>query len=293
MGLKIETWNIAYRMKQGSFLQSGGAFKVINNGRKGWYADPFIYEYNNETFLFAEFYSYKLSRGIIVCSQYNKCKESFSEFRDIIIEDYHLSYPVIFKFNGNIYMLPESSKSNNLFLYECKEFPYKWKKKKLVMENIKLVDTTPFIIDDRLYALTLRLDDNKPGSGDLLLLEFINNKFVISSQQILSNDMKFARPGGNCFRENENFYRVSQKCDNGYGEALNFIKLNENFLANYKEEIKSTVFPSDILLLNKKNKPDGIHTYNFSPSFEVVDLKYYKRSYYRIMLKIIKLLKNK
>lgn len=41
MGLKIETWNIAYRKKEKDFFDKKSPFKVINNGHKGRYTDPF------------------------------------------------------------------------------------------------------------------------------------------------------------------------------------------------------------------------------------------------------------
>lgn len=86
MGLRIETWNIAYRKKNRDIMSDKlSKFKVISNGHKGWYADPFLYDYNGKTYLFAEYYSYKLRRGIISCAEYDSINDSFGLFRDIII----------------------------------------------------------------------------------------------------------------------------------------------------------------------------------------------------------------
>ena len=72
MGLKIETWNIAYRKKtKNTFRDTNAPFEVIPNGHKGWYADPFLFDYKGETYLFAEYFSYKLGRGVISVSKYN------------------------------------------------------------------------------------------------------------------------------------------------------------------------------------------------------------------------------
>ncbi|MCD8025717.1 MAG: hypothetical protein LUF33_01970 [Clostridiales bacterium] len=115
MGLKIETWTIAYRAKkQGLILKDLNDFTIIKNGRKGWYADPFLFEYEDDTYLFAEYFSYKLRRGIIVCSKYDKLKDKFDKYKEIISEAYHLSYPFVFKYNDEIYMMPEANESKNI-----------------------------------------------------------------------------------------------------------------------------------------------------------------------------------
>ena len=58
MGLKIETWNIAYRKKaMKTFRDTNEPFTVIPNGYKGWYADPFLFDYQGISYLFAEFFS--------------------------------------------------------------------------------------------------------------------------------------------------------------------------------------------------------------------------------------------
>ena len=45
----------------------------------------------------------------------------------ILVEDIHLSYPFIFPYLGEYYMLTESSESRELTLYSAESFPLKWK----------------------------------------------------------------------------------------------------------------------------------------------------------------------
>ena len=96
MGLKIETWSIAYRKKKNGLLfDDASDFQVIDNGRKGWYADPFLFDFDGKTYLFAEYFSYDISRGVLVVAVYDEAEEKFGDFKEIIREDYHLSYPFV------------------------------------------------------------------------------------------------------------------------------------------------------------------------------------------------------
>ena len=190
MGIKIETWSIAYRKKKdGLIFNDTSGFKVIDNGHKGWYADPFLFDYDNKTYLFAEFFSYDIGRGVLVYAIYDEEKDCFSEFKEMIREDYHLSYPLVFISDDEIYLLPESNKSNQLYLYKAVSFPEKWKKCKIIAKNINLVDTTPFKCNDKHYAFSLELPDK------MLLLEF-DDSYNMIDKKYLSNDMSFSRSGG-------------------------------------------------------------------------------------------------
>lgn len=290
MGLKIETWNIAFRKRNKECLfDKLTPFKVIKNGYKGWYADPFLFDYNGETYLFAEYFSYKLGRGVLSFSKYDEINNKFSPFQEIINESFHLSYPVVFKYDNNIYMMPESSESSCLYLYKAVSFPDKWERLPAVFSNAKLVDTTPMVIDGKLYALTLKLDEIDHSKGELLLLEFNGNEFVRTNDGIITSDMSIARPGGNFIRFNSKLFRISQDCDGSYGKAVNVIQLSENYFDDQKERLMEKISPEEINLTNDK-VASGIHTYNLSEKLEVIDLKYYKNSVYHLLAKFYRLM---
>ena len=281
MGLKIETWSIAYRKKKpGLLFEDTSDFKMIDNGHKGWYADPFLFDYEGKTYLFAEFFSYDIGRGVLVYAIYDDKKDCFTDFKEIIREDYHLSYPFVFTGDdGNIYMMPESNEANELYMYQAVSFPDKWEKHKVILDNIRVVDTTPFNYDDNHYAFSLELNDN------MLLLEF-DSDYNVKNKTLLSNDMRFARAGGRVFDYNGKPIYVAQECKEEYGKAISLIEFKiENDTFDYK--VIKKIIPEDIQLLNEKQS-SGIHTYNLSNKLEVIDLKYYRNSYYRVMKRIFK-----
>ena len=77
------------------------------------------------------------------------------EFLGIVLEeDFHLSFPFIFKENSEIYMVPESSKNCDIRLYKCLEFPYKWQLEKVLMNNVSAADTMLIKQQDTWFMLT-------------------------------------------------------------------------------------------------------------------------------------------
>ena len=46
------------------------------------------------------------------------------EVVEIINEPFHMSFPNVFKFENEFYMMPENSESNQLRLYNAVDFPY-------------------------------------------------------------------------------------------------------------------------------------------------------------------------
>lgn len=283
MGLKIETWNIAYRKKaDNTFRNTEIPFTVISNGHSGWYADPFLFDYKGETYLFAEYFSYKLGRGVISVSKYDIEKEVFTKFSEIIREDYHLSYPVVFSYNNEIYMMPECGESQGLFFYQAIDFPNKWKKISVTDKKMRLADTTPFQIGKDLFAFTLRQKADS-ADGELILMRYDGN--VFQPVKSITKDMSIARPGGNMIISGDSIIRVAQNCEEDYGRELSFISV-KNIDSDYQEKVVSRLTPNDISLNNGKPSV-GIHTYNSSRNFEVIDLKYYKKSFYRLLLRML------
>lgn len=280
MGLTIETWSIAYRRrKKGLLFEDASDFTLIDNGHKGWYADPFLFDYKGKTYLFAEYFSYDIGRGVLVYAEYDDGNDSFGEFREIIREDYHLSYPLVFTGNdGSIYMMPESNEAHELYLYKAVSFPHKWEKHRVIENHIKLVDTTPFKLNEKQYAFSLELDDK------MLLLEF-DDDYHLLGKKLLSNDMSFARAGGRVLEyDGKNVY-VAQDCKEEYGKAINLMVFNLDH-DEFSCELLKKVTSEDVKLKNG-GEASGIHTYNISDKLEVIDLKYYRRSYYRLFRRII------
>lgn len=82
----------------------------IDDCGKYWFADPFVYEKDGVTYLFYEAFDLVQQKGLIGYSVFNQLTGEGSAPTIIIDEPFHLSFPNIFEYAGDIYIMPESCK---------------------------------------------------------------------------------------------------------------------------------------------------------------------------------------
>ena len=262
-------WQVAYRRAdKGAILESGPHhFTLLKNSWRYMAADPFLFLAEGKTYIFAELYDYILRRGVIGFCYYDG--EEFSRWKPIITEAYHLSYPVIFQRGKDVFMMPEAKESRSVYLYKAVEFPNRWEKLEPLVSDIECVDTTPFQSGGKDYAFTYLW--RYPAASELLLFEWGGKDgIVFSDQNPISKDDAIARPGGKILYMNEAMLRVSQDCENEYGTALVFNKVERDFFSQYRETLIARV---GVESLRVDKKICGVHTYNADGEWEVIDVK--------------------
>ena len=114
------SWKIGYRKRN-----SNDPIKMIKNPWWGWCADPFLFEYKEETYVFAEIWNYFSLKG---CIGYYKIKGQNCDKRwHIIIEEkYHMSFPYIWQDVDGIHICAETNGAKKLGIYNCINFPKEW-----------------------------------------------------------------------------------------------------------------------------------------------------------------------
>ena len=273
-------WNIAYKNKNES------EYTIIKNNVDCWVADPFLFEKDNKLYIFAEMYKFNRMKGSIGYCQIENGKES--KWKEIIHEDYHLSFPNVIEENEEIYLYPESSENNNFYRYKCIEFPDKWIKDKEYISDIKLVDTVFWDYDGKKYGFTYNITNEQEKKLELIEI----SKHKINRLKKLTSEDEFARPAGNVLIKNNKKIRVSQDCKEYYGKALNFMEFELDDKINYKESLLKKVTINDIKLKNK-NIYHGVHTYNESLNYQTIDLKFRKLLLCAIFYKVIRKIRGK
>jgi len=63
------------------------------------------------------------------------------ELGTVLKEEFHLSFPFLFEFEGALLMCSESREAREIRIYECVEFPLKWRLKTVAMRNVVAADT--------------------------------------------------------------------------------------------------------------------------------------------------------
>lgn len=285
MKIKMQYWQIAYKKKEED------RWTLVDNPREGWAADPFLFEYNKEIYLFAEIMSYKTGKGYIGYCKYDGRR--FGMWEVAIKEEWHLSYPNIFEWNGKIYILPEQYQSGEIALYECVQFPLKWKRHLPLRDDGQYADSTVLLQDDRVWLFTLCMNPERHSEGKLLRAELFSPEKLGKFEVIDKVGGLYKRPGGHFFLSNGSIYRVAQNCDGGYGRGLIFYLVEKCDDEGYEETECKRI---DVKAINgiNCNIYSGIHTYNRCKGLEVVDLKRMvvnpEETFFRLYRKVYSLL---
>jgi len=251
-----------------------------------YYADPFcITTEEGKTYLFVEYM--KRARGIGSIAVSELINGKFGSFKECIKEPFHMSYPNVFIYENEYYMIPETNAANQLILYKATSFPYNWEKDTILAENVKWVDSSFYIEDGMFYLFVYSIETKKSfyyqidmKSKSLLPLD--ETKYCIVDE----------RPAGNAFTVGKQTYRAVQDCKNTYGERVYIYMKDEDTDKLYCETKIGSVETKNIELTPKLSHITKTHTFNRTNNIEVVDYLYNRFYITKPLQKIISALKR-
>lgn len=273
-----EEWAIAIRPVGDKYLfEEGGtetAFKVIPNSFRCWCADPFIISVGEKDYLFFEMFDRFKGRGVIGYREISP-DGKIGEMKLAYETQKHLSFPFVFEKDKEIYMMPESSYDRNVTLLKAVHFPDKWEKVHTWFDGEKFCDSVMFKNGNDVYMLTQPVEVPYTHAK-LNLYKMENGNWVPDKANPIVNNAAHARMAGAIVELNGQKIRPSQNCsDDSYGLGVNFGTV-EMVDGGYAEQLKRKVEISEIKTDDGKHY-FGIHTYNHSKRFEVIDLKLRER----------------
>ena len=231
-----------------------------------YWADPFAIEKDGCYHIFAEEKIYATGRGRIICLTLDAQGQILSN--QIVLErSYHLSYPFIFEFKDEIYMLPESAQNRTVELYRCTKFPNEWQFVKALMNDIYAVDATLFEHDGK-WWMFVNVKETGGSSLDALHLFYSDNPLADEWTPHPCNpvvkDVRSARPAGRLFMRDGKLIRPSQDSSRRYGYALKFNRIVKLDDTEYEEVFDSGFSP-------RGGKEIATHTFNQAGDMTVID----------------------
>lgn len=272
-------WCIAYRNKKtgGILIDKRHCFSLIKNTLRYWCADPFPVEEGEKNYIFFEAFDRIKRKGAIGYREITGNK--ISKLKIVIEEPFHLSYPYIYCENGSWYIIPESKDSHQIIRYKAKEFPDVWEREKILIDNIPAVDTTVISYNNNdMILFTYLFESFNKGILQIIKLNETSESVIHKIADV--NGTK--RPAGKIFEIGNFRYRPSQLCTTTYGEAIIFNKILDFTDSAYTETEYKMVSVADICL-ERAVKICGVHTYNSSKSWEVIDVEIREFSILRIL----------
>jgi hypothetical protein len=154
-------------------------------------------------------------------------------YKQIVLDEhFQLSYPYVFKWEDEYYMIPESHEAYSILLYKAVDFPTNWS---LIARLIRgdYSDSSIFRHDDRWWMFT-------SDRWDVLHLFYADNLtgswIEHPESPIILGDANIARPGGRVLIFDDRIIRYTQDCDPTYGNQVRAFEITKLTPTRYEEK---------------------------------------------------------
>lgn len=258
-------WAIGWRIVENPFYnlldRRVGAFSILRDDRRRFYADPFPFVHNGRYFVFVEEYPFATGRGCISVAEIKDGK--IGTPRPVLEEPYHLSYPFVFKNEGQIWMIPEAGESNGIYLYRAVDFPYRWQRAGCLLDGICAFDSTILQQPDGLWLFVCERIYQSSSYDRLSLFHADKLTGYWSPHQCnpVLFDAALSRPAGAFIRRNGAVLRPTQDCSRSYGGRVIVSSLETLCMDKFVQKKIGTIDCGGF----------GCHTYNEHSGLEVID----------------------
>ena len=247
--------------------------KIFEKPTDEFWADPFFVEHKKKKYVFFENFKKKQNKGIISVGEIKNNK--LVNIREILIKNYHLSYPFIFKRSNSYYLIPETHQIKRLEIYKAKNFPYEWKLYSTAFNGEIVADPTLFLHYKKLWLFINKTKKKLSNLNKDLYIYQIDNlklkKIIAHKKNPVVSNLNGGRNAGNIFKLNDKIYRPSQiNKKKIYGYGLKISEITKLSLNTYYEKKIKTILPN--FLKNLK----ATHHISKHGKFSIIDMNFKK-----------------
>ena len=228
--LDVDGRSIRFHTRQGNPILTAADVQDMS---ARFVADPFLIQEQGVFYLFFE--ALGVDRGVIGLA--SSADGLHWRYERIVLEEpFHLSYPNIFKWKDDYYLVPESIAVNSVRLYKATHFPDGWRFVKPIIADRALVDSTVLVHQGRLWLFS-----SSPDSHNLYLFHADRPEgpwHEHPESPIVRGNGRDARPAGNILDTGEHLIRFSQDSQEygeKYGKAVRGFEIMTLTREEYRE----------------------------------------------------------
>lgn len=157
------------------------------------------------------------------------------QYRGVVLaEPFHLSYPYVFEWGSDHYMIPESSAARSVRLYRAAPFPWRWQLVGTLVTGPVHYDNSVFRHDDRWWMLTET--DHVRGTLSLFHAAELTGAWSEHPRSpVVASDPGRARPGGRVISTSNRLIRFAQDCRGAYGKNVRAFEITRLTPSEYEE----------------------------------------------------------
>jgi hypothetical protein len=260
-----EQWTLAYR-RGPSDRPVTGLFQTLIPPMDRYWADPFPIRVGNDYYIFHEEAPFSTDKGSIVVSVVDDAGKTAAPI-PVLEQDYHLSYPFVFQWDGEFFMIPETASHHQIELYHCASFPSRWKLERVLLSGLAASDPTPAFLFGQWWLFAAVPVSGAGTSGELHLFyaDSLLGPWTPHRANPVKSDVRSARPAGRIFERDGQFYRPAQDGSRRYGYAVSINRIVQLNPDTFGEVEVDRLVP--------KGAPDvaGVHTFNVADDMTVID----------------------
>ena len=198
-------------------------------------ADPFMICDNGIWYMFFEVLNACNQKGEIGLATSN---DGFDwKYKQIVLnEPFHLSYPYVFKWKNDYYMIPESYQANSVRLYKAEKFPTQWSFVKTLLNGLDYVDSSIFYFNGNWWLFSTSYKNNtlRLYYAD----ELMGNWTEHPQSPVVERNIKISRSAGRVVVMDGKIIRYTQDGEHCYGNLVRAFQITEITQKNYQEEVK-------------------------------------------------------
>lgn len=231
-----------------------------------YWADPFVWSTPDAHFVFVEELVYATDKGHICVLELSR-QGLLKSVRKVLEQPYHLSYPFLFQWNDQLYMLPEAAQSKTVALYRCIEFPNRWEADQLLLADADAADSTLIEHAGRWWMFNSQYAPGHGAREHLHLYEAPTplGPFTPHAGNPVKSGLRGTRPAGAMFYHDGALYRPAQDSTREYGGAVLLYRVDELSHTGFRETEVGCIAPDTL------PRTRGLHTLNSGDGVRVMD----------------------
>lgn len=256
----VEQWVLAYRFKDSKF-------RYLAPPPDSFWADPFPVQANGRRYIFFEDFLNRDGKGHISVVEIDR-DGIVNGPTAVLRMECHLSYPFVFEWRGEHYMIPETGSKNVVELYRSASFPSDWRLEEVLLEANHPLDATLIEIEGRWWMFVNVQEEGVTVNWDELHLYYADSPhgpWKPHARNPVVSDVRSARPAGRLFWSNNALYRPAQDSSQRYGYATRINRINRITPSEYSETEVATILP------NWDKHIIGVHTWNTCDEVLAID----------------------
>jgi len=260
-------WKISFRKNESKDFYRV-SFSSLPHNNVYWFADPLLFKDGDANYLFVEAFNRNTCKGDI--GFFTIKDEKISDFELLISQNYHMSYPLVFKYKNDYYMIPETGENRTIDLYKASNFPRGWIKDKTLISGHDYCDSTILEYENKLFLFSYSQTEGKYMN---LVFELDMLTKTLKHIQTFYYNVNNGRGAGRMFIDEHNrIIRPAQDGEHGYGKSTIFYQLT---ISNgiFEEKIVDYI-KNDSIVVDGKKGVDKMHTYSKTDDYEVIDYAY-------------------